>query len=175
MFRFPTLFVLAITLSAASGAFADEKELNFEVILYSSFKTIERFRIIDVSLGGSSEKIGLKEEDLTDYLRLRFKNSFAGIEFKKLEPFEILKIIQDEKAKSGKIHVHVWTVGDDYPIAFHIEMQADNMSAGYAEYAYEHEILGYGSKQNVPDSVRESISKLMDNLAVAFFKARGEL
>jgi hypothetical protein len=172
MFRLLTHFVLAIALLAGSSSFAGEKNLNYESIFYSGFKTIERFGLINVSLDGSAEKIGLKKEELTNYLRLRFKNSFAGMEFK--EPEDIIKTYQDkEKAKkTGNIHVKVWTVGDDYPIAYHIAINAGNLTSGRE---YETAILGYGSKSNVPNSVRESISQLIDDLAVAFFKARGEL
>jgi hypothetical protein len=175
MFRFLTLFVLAIALSAGSSAFADEKKPNFESIFYSGFKTIEGFGLISVSLEGSAEKIGLKKEELTDYLRLRFKNSFAGVGFK--EPENLWETIQNkEKAKKiGYIHVKVWTVGDDYPIAYHIAISAGNLASSQESLEYETAFLGYGSKRNVPDSVRESISQLIDDLAVAFFKARSEL
>jgi hypothetical protein len=40
---------------------------------------------------------------------------------------------------------------------------------------YQAAILGYGSRLNVPDSVRKSIAQLVDDLAITFFKARSEL
>lgn len=172
MLRLFALLVFAIALSAGSSAFADEKKLNFESIFYSEFKTIESFGLINVSVEGSAGTIGLKKEDLTDFLRLRFKNSFAGMGFK--EPKNLWETFEDkEKGKKiGSIHVKVWTVGDEYPIAYHIAISAGNLAN---TRQYESAILGYGSKRNVPDSVRESISKLIDDLAVAFFKARNEL
>jgi len=172
MFRFLTIFVLVIALLAGPNVFADENKPNIESFFYSGFKTIERFGLISVSLDGSAEKIGLKKEDLTDYLRLRFKNSFAGMWFK--EPENLWETIQNKEkaAKIGDIHVNVWTVGDDFPIAYHIAINAGNLANGRE---YENAFLGYGSKRNVPDSVRESISQLIDDLAVAFFKARSEL
>jgi len=172
MIRHLMHLLIAIALITGSSAFAEEKKQNFESIFYSGFKTVENFGLINVSLEGTAEKIGLKKEGLSDYLRLRFKNSFAGMEFK--EPENLLEAFQDkEKAKrTGNIHVKVWTVGDDYPIAYHIGISAGNLAN---PRNYETAFLGYGSKQNVPDSVRESISQLIDDLAVAFFKARGEL
>ncbi|MFN7712990.1 MAG: hypothetical protein ACK5OI_11490 [Curvibacter sp.] len=172
MLRLSALLVFAIALSAGSSTFADEKKPNFESIFYSGFKTMDSFGLISVSVQGSAEKIGLKKEDLTDFLRLRFKNSFAGIGFK--EPKDLWESIEDnDKGKKiGNIHVKVWTVGDDYPIAYHIAINAGNLTN---TRQYESSILGYGSKRNVPDSVRESISKLVEDLAVAFFKARNEL
>jgi hypothetical protein len=172
MIRHLMHFFIAIVLITESSAFAEGKKQNFESILYREFKTIENFGLINVSLEGSAEKIGMKKEALTDYLRLRFKNSFARMEFKEPENL-IAAFLDKEKAKRiGSIYVEVWTVGDDYPIAYHIKINAGNFFNGRE---YENAILGYGSKQTVPDSIRKSISQLIDDLAVAFFKARGEL
>lgn len=172
MLRLLTHFLLIIALVTGSSAFADEKRMNNESLLFTGFKAIDRFGLIDVSLDGSAEKLGFKKEELADYLRLRFKNSFSGIGFK--EPENILEIFQDtEKAKKfGHIHVRVWTVGDDYPIAYHIMIDAGSFAKGRE---YQDAILGYGSKRNIADFVRESISKLVDDLAVVFFKARSDL
>src|SRR5690554_834144 len=172
MFRILTLFFMIFSSCLVPSAFANDDDQSFESIFYSGFKTVERFGLIDVSVEGSAEKIGLKKEDLKNYLRLRFKNSFAGMEFK--EPENLWETFQDkdEARKIGNIHLKVWTVGDDYPVAYHIAINAGNLDSG-SEYENTH--LGYGSKGNVPESVRESISQLIDDLAVAFFKARGEL
>ncbi len=172
MSRILTYLVLAIAITTGSNAFADEGNISFESVVYSGFKTIDRFGMINVNLGGSAEKIGLKKVELTDYLRLRFKNNFSGISFK--EPEDFAKLLQDKEMqkKIGTIHVKVWTVGDEFPIAYHIAINSGNFERARQ---YETAILGYGSKRNVPESVRQSITELVEELAVAFFKARGEL
>jgi len=80
------LFLIVLFLGTTSNS--QEKKPNLESIVYSGFKTIKKFGSINVSVEGSAEKIGLNKEELTDYLRLRFKNSFAGMEYKELEPKE---------------------------------------------------------------------------------------
>jgi hypothetical protein len=193
--RFVICFLLAIVFITGSNAFAEEKKPNveanffeqfdnvpqgkkpeekkpnFESIAYSGFKTIEEFGRIGVYLEGSAGKIGMEKEGLTDYLRLRFKNSFSGMTFKQAENIFKLWLDKEKAKKNGSIIVKIWTVGDDYPIAYHIEIGAGNLTNSWE---YKTAMLGYGSKNNVPNSIRESISKLIDELAVAFFKARGE-
>lgn len=171
MVRLLSLCVFALSLTAGTSAFGGEEKPNWEGIFYSGFKTIDSFGMVNVSLQGSAEKIGLKKEELTDYLRLRFKNSFAGLPYKEEDLF---KIYQDatKSGKTGVINVTVWTVGDDYPIAYHIAIAAGNLAE---PRQYETALLGYGSNKNVPDTVRKGISDLTDDLAVAFFKARSEL
>ncbi|MCG9738594.1 hypothetical protein L1D32_10545 [Shewanella insulae] len=166
------LLFLSVLLVGTSAS-AEQNSPNIESYMYSGFKTIKTFSSIDVYLQGSAEEIGLSKEELTSYLRLRFKNNFASTGFKK---GDFVKIITEEsetkKAERGDISIKVWTVGDDYPIAFHIEIGAGNYSnLGQ----YKTAILGYSSKQKIAESVKQSISDLVDDLAVAFFKARGEL
>jgi len=64
------------------------------------------------------------------------------------------------------------TVGDDYPIAYYVSINAGNYLNAKE---YENAFLGYGSKRNILDTVKKCISELIDDLAISFFKARGEL
>lgn len=146
--------------------------LNIESVWYSGFLTIERFAYIEVSVSGSAEKLGLKEDKLTDQLRLRFKNNFAGMVFE--EPDSLVQVVlnPDSAQKYGSLHVSVWTVGDDYPIALHVEITAGNLTR---TDQYKRAVLGYGSKKDVPETVRKKIGELVEEAAVTFFKARGEL
>lgn len=151
---------------------AEDKKSNIESIFYSGFKTINGFSSIGVYLRGTAEDIGLNKEELTNYLRLRFKNSFANMEFKETDFLTIINESDEMRSERGDISITVWTVGDDYPISFHLEISAGNYSnLGQ----YKTAILGYSSKSKIQNSVKESISTLLDDLAISFFKARGEI
>lgn len=165
------IFVILLFALCSISYTAEKEEINFEAILYSGFKTIKSFGSLSVSLQGSAKKIGIKENELTDYLKLRFKNSFAKYEFKEVE--KLLEAMQDKKIAPtiGLIHIQVWTVGEDYPVAYHLSINSGNLN-NVREYTNAY--LGYGSKSNVPDTVKESISSFIDELAIAFFKAHGE-
>jgi hypothetical protein len=169
------LFFLCIFCAGNISA-AEDKKINFDSFMYSGFITINTFSSIDVYLQGTAEDIGLSKEELTDYLRMRFKNSFANLEFKETDFGSIWNESNEERAKRGIIEIKIWTVGDDYPIAFHIEIRAGNYAGDYSNMSqYKSAILGYDSKSKIQNTTKESISELVDELAVSFFKARGEI
>lgn len=122
--------------------------------------------------GDDAKKIGLDDKELTDFARLKFKNNFAGIQFTDRSK-DLLEIFKDEKQKStiGSINIRVWIVGDNFPIAYHIEIKA----GGISQPSYLNAVLGYGSKQNVPDTVKTTIEKFIEGFAIDFFKVRKEL
>lgn len=166
------VFIILSLFIISPVSHAEEKKPSFESIIYSGFKTIKSFASIGVYLKGSAEKIELNKEDLTNFLRLRFKNNFAEIKFEETDFDTIWKKDDTKKAEHGNISINVWTVGDDYPIAFHIEITAGN----YKNFnVYDTAILGYDSKRNIGATVKQSISELVDDLAVSFFTAREEL
>ncbi len=151
-----------------------ESHNEFLKAMYGELSSIKLFADNKVRELGSAEKIGLNEKELTEYLRLRFKNSFVGVEHKTIVGHPITEVAKMDLPKNkaiGQLIIEVWTVGDDYPIAFHIKLTAGNLD----ENIYEDSTLGYGSKNNVPHTVRETISDMVDRFAIIFFKVRGEL
>ena len=174
MYRLIIYFLLALILIPGSTALSDGKKSNsvYISLYWQGLKTIEKFAIVHLDTEGSAEKIGIKQDELQDYLRLRFKNSFAGMDFKPdeglMEPFPNL-----EKAiKNGTILIMVWTVGEDNPVAYHIRLLAGTVAD---RNLYDHQVLGYDSKKNMPYIVRNIISDLIDEYAIFFFKNRDEL
>jgi len=65
----------------------------------------------------------------------------------------------------------VWTVGDDYLIAYYIRCKAGN----YCCFFWENEVLGVGSKDNVPDEIKKIIGGMIEKLAIDFFMVRDEI
>ena len=146
---------------------------DFLRIVYSDFLTIESFGHIRVVLEGEdAEKIGLDSDKLTDFLKLRFKNNFATIQYKYQWKAIIESDDEDFQSSIGTLYVTVWIVGTDYPIAYHIEIGARAFSG---DGGFENAVLGYGSKDNVEETVKTSIAGMVEELAVLFFKVRGEL
>jgi hypothetical protein len=175
------LIIICVLLSVPALAQEPDKEATalleeFHKIIenrYSDFKKIERFGGIFITCSGSAEKIGLSKKGLIDYVKLRYKNNFGNITFKEPTPEEISIYFDKARGeKIGQMEFIIWTVGDDYPIAFHIRCTAGN----YDRFdIWKSEVLGYGSKNNVPDLVKKTIDGMMEELAVGFFKARGEM
>lgn len=175
------LSVLSSLLFAPTAQADDEGELP-EVgllrILYPEFLDLEFFGNIRVVIEGEdAEEIGLDSDELTEFLRLKYKNNFAGFPYKDVfaeeDAEKLIESLQDEVLQSmtGVIIVNVWIVGTNYPIAYHIETTAGSL----AEMSYENAVLGYGSSENVPDHVKKTINDMVEGLAIAFYKTRGEL
>ena len=151
---------------------------------YQEFTEIEYFGSIYVYFeGNDAEKIGLNSEELTRYAKLKFKNNFAHINFKDEglfilpnvkhtdEGLFILPKPNSELKKQGKIWFRVWIVGDGYPIAFHIICKAGNRISN----CWEDERLGYSLKDNILDTIKKTISEMMEELEIDFFMARDEI
>jgi hypothetical protein len=171
------LFVLS-SLLCAPTVHADEKDQILAQVLlqltYPDFPTLESFAKIEVVFEGEdAKKIGLDSDELTDLLRLKFKNNFAGIPYKDAGE-EFVEKNDDEgyMSSTGMLFVQVWITGTDYPVAYHIEISAGSLKN---PEQYETAVLGYGSKDNVPDVVKKAINDMVEQLAITFFKARGEL
>ncbi len=132
--QFAKLFILIVLgVSLSSPALAQEEETPsisklFEKLYYRGFKDVQSFGYINVVLGNTAKQIGLSQGELTDYVKLRFKNNFAKIKYKEV-PFEKWGDLNEADAlKVGYLWFRVWVVGDDYPIAFHVQCRAGNIT-----------------------------------------------
>jgi hypothetical protein len=142
---------------------------QFDRLIYEDFKKIKIFGPLIVLFEGDAEKIGLNKNDLTDFLKLKVKNNFAGFQIKTIDRSDLEKSISPT---IGRIVVSVWVVGTDYPVAFHIEIQAGSLNKFDI---YEKAILGYGSKNNVPNTIKKVIGDLIEAFAIKFYKVRSEI
>ena len=146
-------------------------------LLYEDFKEIESFGTIWVLFEGEdAQNIGLNEQELTDYVKLRFKNNFGKVKYQDISKDKgkgnTIFENEAEAKKIGCIRFLVWVVGVDYPIAYYVKCEAGNFKNFLI---WSDAVLGYGSKENVPDSIRKSLNEMIERLAIDFFKARGEL
>lgn len=164
------LFYLPLTSFSQDKNLTENKRPTLMQIIYKDFKEIEYFGFIHVYVKGDyAEKIGLNSETLTKYAKLKFKNNFAYINYKNIDlPYNAP---DSEKKKRGSLHIFIWTVGDDYPIAYYIRCKAGN----YFGYFWEIEALGVSSKDNVPDKIKKTIGEMIEKLAIDFFVVRNEM
>lgn len=166
-------FLLFLIIFVAFGSAINSQE-SLEEILYRDFKDVETFGYINVKVQGEQAFIiGLTSEELTDYARLKYKNNFATIPFQEISAGEAYLYQEEEKAKKvGSIWFRVWTVGEEFPIAYYIECRAGT----YKNYEmWKDEVLGFCDKKEIKQIVRHEITRMMENLAITFFKVRGEI
>jgi hypothetical protein len=147
---------------------------SIDDILYQDFKEVETFGYIHVKVqGDESFLVGLKSEELTEFAKLKYKNNFANIEYREIPAEESYLYQEEEKAKKvGSIWFRVWTVGEEFPIAYYIECRAGT----YKNYEiWRDEVLGFCDRRELKQIVRNEITRMIENLAITFFKVRGEI
>ena len=174
------LVAVVLLLLPLLPAHAQEKKTwsqkDIAKLIYRDFRPVTHFGSIWVVFvaGGDAKQIGMSEDELTDLVKLRFKNAFAAVPYRAEsdERIERLSFSETEGPKVGRLWCRVWVVGNDYPIAYHVQCRAGTFKEReiWADAA-----LGYGSKQNVPASVRATLNRMLEKLAVDFFTARDEL
>jgi hypothetical protein len=159
-------FVFFCLLTSPAFALTDDELQKYQ---YRPLVPIEKFGWIKVTTYGTAEDIGLHSNELTDLLRLRFKNNFAGTKY---ESFEGNYPTASEQPLVGSLWCSVWTIENKYPIPFHIKCGMGPLSN---TETWHNEILGVGDKSRVPERVKRFLNELAEEAAIAFLKARGEM
>jgi hypothetical protein len=177
--KFTTLTILILLLfSFVPPIFAqneDTLELTDEEIelLFGYFKEIRGFGIISLSLLGDAEKVGLDESQLDAFLYARFDAYFCNTQLQdlSLNPARLAAAIANRDKTVGIITFRVWVIGEEYPLAYHVKCDAGSFEN---PSIWTEEVLGHGSKKNAPETIKEILDELMQQLANNFLKARGE-
>ncbi len=158
-----------------ANAQTDDSTRKIEQILYGGLKTIKSFGFIHVNVEGTERQaqkneIGLSGDDMTGFLRLRFKNNFAQIPFR--EDLSALGKPEAEQVVVGYLWCQVWTVGDSYPVAYHVQCRMGNMKN---LQILSDANLGYGNKDAAIRAVHNALDRIVTNFAKTFFRVRGEI
>ncbi|MEX0958010.1 MAG: hypothetical protein WDZ63_01840 [Burkholderiales bacterium] len=153
----------------------DRKAL--ERMLYGDLTRIESFVVIYVLVQGtdlwkadSENEIGLSSAQMSDYLRLRYRNNFADIPY--VELTEGLFGSEEINRTRGRLWCAVWTVGDSYPVAFHVECQIGTL---HEPNVLRRAVLGYARKELAIEEIRKEIDSMLTEFAQVFFRVRGEI
>jgi hypothetical protein len=113
-------FMLSIALITASLAQAEErKEKEVDVATlrasYPNLMPVRKFSTVDVVIIGSKKRLGIKEEELKEFVTQCYKQLFRGYDF---EP--------EAAGESGATHGDFGTLNltlETYPIALHVELK----------------------------------------------------
>jgi hypothetical protein len=165
------LILTMLTVLSATNP-KENQEFDWKKIIYKDLATIERYGLVYVHLQGSAKDIGLDQDELSDYMKLKYKNNFSTVPYNKDENLILLGMNIDEQKKVGIMHINIWTVGDDYPVAYHIEIFSGPF---YDESIYNNAVLGYDAADNIEKIVKETITKMIEELAITYFKIREEI
>jgi len=71
----------------------------------------------------------------------------------------------------GNITIRVWVVGKEYPLAYHVRLDAGNFSN---PSIWSEEVLGHGSSKTVPAAIHKILDEMMRMFSRVFFQVRGQ-
>ena len=123
---------------------------------------IKKFVEPTILLRGTAEKIGLDRQSLSSFLGMKFLNGFAFLQ----SDFAFDKTYQTWEI--GLFECETWTVGSNYPIAFHVQCAGGSMDEP-REWHYAS--LGYGPEDRISETVRETLDAIMLEYATFVRKA----
>lgn len=129
---------------------------------YGPARDIKQFTQPTIQLRGTAEEIGIDGRALADELEKKFVQDFAflqnGFAFEKTyETWEI-----------GLFGCTVWTVGNHYPIAFHIQCAGGSMDE---PRHWQYATLGYGHRDKILDMVKHTLDAIVEEYATFIRKA----
>src|SRR6476661_45978 len=126
---------------------------------------IKKFVEPTILLRGTAEKIGLDRQSLSSFLGMKFLNGFAFLQ----SDFAFDKTYQTWEI--GLFECETWTVGSNYPIAFHVQCAGGSMDEP-REWHYAS--LGYGPQNKMSETVRETLDSIIQEYATFVRKAGGK-
>ena len=126
---------------------------------------IKKFAEPTIRLKGTAEKIGLDRQSLSGFVGMKFLNDFAFLQ----SDFAFDKTYQTWEI--GLFECETWTVGINYPIAFHLQCAGGSMDEP-REWHYAS--LGYGPQDKISEMVRETLDSIVQEYAAFVRKAGGK-
>ena len=126
---------------------------------------IKKFAEPTIQLRGTAEKIGLDRQSLSSFIGTKFLNEFAFLQ----SDFVFEKTYQTWEI--GIFECETWTVGVNYPIAFHVQCAGGSMDEP-REWHYAS--LGYGPAGKTSETVRGTLDAIIQEYATFVRKASGK-
>jgi hypothetical protein len=128
-------------------------------------REIKRFTEPTILLRGTAEDIGLDSRTLASSLEKKFLQDFAFLQ----SDFAFEKTY--ETWEIGLIECEAWTVGSNYPIAFHVQCTGGSMDE---PRHWRYATLGYGPKEKIVEIVRKAFDSIVAEYAAFVRKGRGK-
>lgn len=132
---------------------------------YRPARAIKRFTAPTIHLRGTATEIGLDSRTLTGSLESKFLEGFAFLQgdFSFDKTYETWEI--------GLFDCEAWTVGLNYPIAFHVQCAGGSMDE---PRHWHYATLGYGPKDKIAETVRKALDSIVAEYAAFVRKAHGK-
>jgi hypothetical protein len=140
-----------------------QSELLRRIQVAARFKAIDRLAV-EIELIGSAADVGLTEAQIAELVR-----QGTGRHLAELRLIEGIESDEASMRNTGLLRLLVWTVGDNYPMAYHIEISFELLGEGQS---YESATLGYGGRTHLESEIATAIESLIGEFAAFFREAR---
>lgn len=167
--------VLTLVLASDLGLsfIASAQGASPEPAPFSDLRQIKKFVSVEVQTQGTAERVGLNSGELTDLTRSAFLNKVPGVP---VEGSRVPSVDGTERLNQlGFFTCEVWTVGEEYIVAYHVDCNAGSYIAQNTPGSlWNRALLGYGPKDEVSEAVRKGLRTIIDQFAMSFAKVRAE-
>jgi len=169
MGRFSVLLLLGAGLVASTPVLA----ASTDSVPLADMRHIKKFVAVEVQTQGTAEKLGISAAELTDVTRVTLLNKVPGIA---LEGSSGPSPDASERPNQlGFFTCEVWTVGEQYIAAYHVDCNAGSYTAQKTPGGlWNQAILGYGPRDEVSDAVRKGVRAMVELFATTFAGVRAE-
>lgn len=165
--------ILLAWIALGGASFAAEPGEGSSAISFAELKQIKKFVSVEVQTQGTAEKLRLKSGGLTDAMRVAFLKNFPGIALEMSGGPSVEGT--DRLREVGFFTCEVWTVGEEYTVAYHLECNAGSyLMPRTPGTIWNRSVLGYGPKDDVVDTIRKGLRSMLEQFATTFYKVRGE-
>ena len=139
----------------------------------ADMRHIKKFVAVEVQTQGTAEKLGISSAELTDVARVTLLNKVPGIA---LEGSSGPSPDASERFNQlGFFTCEVWTVGEQYIAAYHVDCNAGSYTAQKTPgNLWNQAILGYGPKDEVSGAVRNGVRAMVELFAATFASVRAD-
>lgn len=166
---------LSVLLLLGVGFFSSTTVLgaNPDPVPVADMRHIKKFVAVEVQTQGTAEKLGISAAELTDVTRVTLLNKVPGIALEGSSGPSPDAL--ERPNQLGFFTCEVWTVGEQYIAAYHVDCNAGSYTAQKTPgNLWNQAILGYGPRDEVSDAVRKGVRAMVELFASTFAGVRAD-
>jgi hypothetical protein len=168
------LSVFLVCLGASALAIVPWAGAEPEATALADLRQIKKFVSVEAQTQGTAERLGISRAHLTDLIRVTLLNKVSGVALEASSG--PAPDASDRPQQLGFLTCEVWTVGDQYIAAYHVDCSAGAYTRQRLPGTlWNQAILGYGPKEEVPEAVRKGVLALVQQFTSTFARAKAEV
>lgn len=157
---------LGVSFNDVAAAFGREGFIGYLAADRETVLVFAECVFVEVSIQGSAEKIGLSKSSLDAFANLRRANDLSFLP--RCDPSQVQRGVY--------LSFQVWTVGDDFPVAYHISADTYIVTYGLNDVRstspFVAAYLGYANATRLRGVVEDTITEVVRDFALTMVRIR---